>query len=175
VTQWYRNCFHHVTPLWARRLNGISVGSKGEKKPVPQSPSRYPGERLGLPETGVQSVGRVGRGIAAIAIDWASAFALTMLLSGLGYGSIASSNVGKLTTLGIFVILQIAGLWALGGSIGHRTLGLYLVNLQGEKPTSWRPVVRSLLLALVFPALVWDSDQRGFHDKIAGTILLRSH
>jgi hypothetical protein len=23
------------------------------------------------------------------------------------------------------------------------------------------------------PALVWDSDQRGFHDKVAGTVLLR--
>jgi hypothetical protein len=26
---------------------------------------------------------------------------------------------------------------------------------------------------LVLPALVWDSDQRGFHDKVAGTVLIR--
>jgi len=38
----------------------------------------------------------------------------------------------------------------------------------------WRPVVRSILLILVIPAIVWDSDQRGFHDKIAGTVLLRT-
>jgi uncharacterized RDD family membrane protein YckC len=152
----------------------MSVRNSGGKKTGPIAPSSYPGERLGLPETGVQSVGRVGRRVAAIAIDWASAIAVTMLLSGLGYGSIASSNAGQMTTLGIFVILQIAGLWAMGGSIGHRLLGLYLVNVQGEKPAFWRPVVRSILLALVIPALVWDSDQRGFHDKIAGTILLRS-
>jgi len=25
----------------------------------------------------------------------------------------------------------------------------------------------------VIPVLVWDSDQRGFHDKIAGTVLVR--
>jgi len=33
--------------------------------------------------------------------------------------------------------------------------------------------VRSVLLGLAIPALVWDSDQRGFHDKIAGTVLIR--
>ena len=26
---------------------------------------------------------------------------------------------------------------------------------------------------IVIPALVWDSDQRGFHDKVAGTVLIR--
>jgi hypothetical protein len=36
-----------------------------------------------------------------------------------------------------------------------------------------RPIVRTLLLVLVLPALVWDSDQRGFHDKVAGTVLIR--
>jgi hypothetical protein len=34
--------------------------------------------------------------------------------------------------------------------------------------------VRSLLLGIVIPALVWDSDQRGFHDKVAGTVLIRA-
>jgi hypothetical protein len=34
--------------------------------------------------------------------------------------------------------------------------------------------VRTLLLCLVIPVLVWDSDQRGFHDKIAGTVLIRA-
>jgi uncharacterized RDD family membrane protein YckC len=174
MTQWYRNCFHHVTPLWARRLNGMSARSNNAKNQGPLPPSRYPGERLGLPETGIQSVGRVGRRIAAIAIDWSSAIAVTMLLAGMGYGALSSSNTGQLATLGIFVVLQIAGIWAMGGSIGHRLLGLYLVSVDGQKPAWWRPVVRSILLALVIPALVWDSDQRGFHDKIAGTILIRS-
>ena len=32
----------------------------------------------------------------------------------------------------------------------------------------------ALLLIIVIPALVWDSDQRGFHDKGAGTVLIRS-
>jgi hypothetical protein len=38
----------------------------------------------------------------------------------------------------------------------------------------WRPIVRTLLLIVVIPAVVWDADQRGLHDKAAGTVLIRS-
>lgn len=138
------------------------------------TPSEFPGERLGLPETGPQSVARVGRRFAALMLDWVTAIMLTMMMTGSSYVDVASRGSGQLLTLAVFVFLQIIGMWTLGGSIGHRVCGLYLVNVRGGKLQFWRPVVRSVLLGLVIPALVWDSDQRGFHDKIAGTILLRS-
>jgi len=62
----------------------------------------------------------------------------------------------------------------LGGTIGHRILGMAVTPLSGGWPGLWRPVVRAVLLGLVIPALVWDSDSRGFHDKIAGTVLIRA-
>ena len=37
-----------------------------------------------------------------------------------------------------------------------------------------RALVRTLLLAIVLPAVIWDKDQRGFHDRIAGTMILRT-
>lgn len=137
-------------------------------------PSTYPGQRLGLPESGVKSVARFGRRIVAIFIDWNLAVLLTLILAGQNYFDIASSSLGQLATLGVFVALQILAMWTIGGSIGHRIMGIYIVAVTGEKLAWWRPIVRSLLLALVIPALVWDSDQRGFHDKIAGTVLLKS-
>jgi len=33
--------------------------------------------------------------------------------------------------------------------------------------------VRSALLCLVIPAVVWDRDGRGLHDTAAGTVLVR--
>jgi hypothetical protein len=30
------------------------------------------------------------------------------------------------------------------------------------------------LLCIVIPAVIWDADHRGLHDKIAGTVLVRS-
>ena len=37
----------------------------------------------------------------------------------------------------------------------------------------WRPLVRTVLLCLAIPALIWDRDQRGLHDRGAGTVLVR--
>jgi hypothetical protein len=131
-------------------------------------PSTWPGERLGLPQAGPHSVGRVGRRVGALIIDWAIALGLTCLIW--GYTLL---DYDGFRVLVVFVLLQAVQLAALGGSIGHHLLGLRLVTLTGGRVGLWRPVVRSMLLGLALPALVWDSDQRGFHDKIAGTVLIR--
>ncbi|MGI8394015.1 RDD family protein [Leucobacter sp. W1038] len=130
-------------------------------------PSEWPGERLGLPESGPRSVARIGRRFAAIAIDWGIALVLTLLFP-------TEGGAATFTTLGIFAVMQMLFIPTLGGSLGHRILGLRVVPLVGGWIGLWRPAVRTLLLALVIPVLVWDSDQRGFHDKIAGTVLIRA-
>jgi uncharacterized RDD family membrane protein YckC len=130
-------------------------------------PSRWPGERLGLPEHGTGSVGRVGRRLAAIAVDWAIANVIALLAG--PYASTAQSWAA----LGVFALMQITFIPTIGGSIGHRALGLHVVPIRGGWIGLWRPIVRTALLVIVLPALVWDSDQRGFHDKLAGTVLIR--
>ncbi|RXZ67617.1 RDD family protein [Agromyces albus] len=131
-------------------------------------PSRWPGERLGLPESGPGSVARVGRRIGGLLIDWASAMLLALLFT--PYESVAYTWVTPI----VFGVLQVIFIPTLGGSIGHRAVGLRVVPLTGGWIGVWRPVVRTALLVFVVPALVWDSDQRGFHDKIAGSVLVRS-
>lgn len=131
-------------------------------------PSRWPGERLGLPKTGPGSVARVGRRIGGLLIDWASAMLLALLFT--PYESVAYTWVTPV----VFAVLQVIFIPTLGGSIGHRAVGLRVVPLTGGWTGVWRPVVRTALLVFVVPALVWDSDQRGFHDKIAGTVLVRA-
>jgi uncharacterized RDD family membrane protein YckC len=37
-----------------------------------------------------------------------------------------------------------------------------------------RAIVRAVLVAVVVPAVIWDRDRRGLHDKAAGTIVLRT-
>lgn len=128
------------------------------------APSLWPGERLGLPERGPGSIARPGRRIAALIVDWALAYAAASLLT---------TTTGFSISI-VFVLMQIVFIPTLGGSIGHRLLGMRVVPLGGGWVGLWRPIVRSLLLALVIPAAVWDSDQRGFHDKVAGTVLIRA-
>jgi uncharacterized RDD family membrane protein YckC len=133
-------------------------------RPGDIAPSRYPGERLGLPEAGPRSVARLGRRFGAIVIDWAIASFL----------SFAFFRYDGWASILIFGLMQIVFIPTIGGSIGHRIFGLRLVPIRGGWVGVWRPIVRTALLCIVIPALVWDSDQRGFHDKIAGTVLLRA-
>jgi hypothetical protein len=45
----------------------------------------------------------------------------------------------------------------------------------GKPTTSLIPaLIRGVLVALAIPALFWDRDARGFHDKLAGTVLVRN-
>ncbi len=126
--------------------------------------SDYPGERLGLPASGPGSIGRIGRRLGALAIDWACAVVI----------SVAFFDYDPWATSAVFAAVQIVFLPTLGGSPGHRLVGLRLVAVRGGWVGLWRPLVRTALLLLVIPAVIWDADQRGLHDKAAGTVLLRA-
>ena len=128
------------------------------------APSSYPGERLGLPDSGPRSIARIGRRIGALAIDWAAAVII----------SIAFFQYDALATSAVFAVVQIVFIPTIGGSPGHRILGMRVVMLRGGWVGLWRPVVRTLLLVLVIPAVMWDPDQRGLHDKAVGTVLIRA-
>lgn len=123
----------------------------------------WPGRRLGLPESGRRSIARLGRRVAALVIDWG----LSVLVS------VAFFDYSPWATLDVFAITQIVFLATAAGSIGHRVMGLRVVPLSGGWIGIWRPVVRTVLICLVIPAVIWDKDQRGLHDRIAGTALIR--
>lgn len=127
------------------------------------APSDWPGRRLGLPASGPRSVARAGRRIAALAID----FGLAVLLS------VAFFNYQEWAASAIFAVTQIVFLLLVSGGVGHLILGMRVVPVRGGRLGWWRPFVRTLLLCLVIPALIWDADQRGLHDKLAGTVLVR--
>lgn len=132
--------------------------------PVPQpAASDWPGRRLGLPATGPRSVGRIGRRIAALAIDWGTAVLV----------SVAFFQYQAWATLAIFAVVQVVFLLTLNGSPGHLLLGLRVVPVAGGYLGLWRPFARTLLLCLVIPAVIWDRDQRGMHDRLIGTVLVR--
>jgi len=123
----------------------------------------WPGKRLGLPESGPRSIARPGRRLGALVVDYGIAYALTYAFFG-GEGWIIQA---------IFVGLQIVFLATAGGSIGHLLFGLRVVPLNPAWIGIVKPIVRTLLLCLVIPAVIWDTDQRGFHDKLAATVLVR--
>ncbi|MEJ1180301.1 MULTISPECIES: RDD family protein [unclassified Pseudarthrobacter] len=125
--------------------------------------SRYPGERLGLPETGPGSIARAGRRIVAILVDWG----IALLISNFAFGGDPWAN------LAIFAAEQMLLVGTLGYSIGHRLVGIHVVRLGGGPAGPLAAVVRALLLCLVIPAVIFDPDHRGLHDKAMNTVLVR--
>jgi hypothetical protein len=146
----------------------VSDGSSLGLSVVATTGRKWPGQRLGLPETGPRSIARLGRRVAAILIDWA----IALLISWAFFRSEDESTNG-FVTLGLFAAEQFLFLVLLGGSIGHLLLRMRVVPLRGGYLGVWRPFVRTVLLCLFIPAVIWDADQRGLHDKIAGSILVR--
>jgi len=61
----------------------------------------------------------------------------------------------------------------LGASIGQRVLGMAVVRLDRHPVGLPRAAVRSLLICLAIPPLVFDRDSRGLHDLAAGTVVVR--
>jgi uncharacterized RDD family membrane protein YckC len=62
----------------------------------------------------------------------------------------------------------------LGASAGQFLRGLRVVRLDGGPAGIGRAAVRTALLLLLIPALIWDRDGRGLHDKAAGTVLVHA-
>ncbi|MDN3443852.1 RDD family protein [Microbacterium foliorum] len=128
-----------------------------------------------MPQTGTGSIARPGRRIGALLIDYVAA---TIIATGfLGYDQFALPGEAGLTMfapMAVFALLQILFIPTAGGSPGHRILGMRVVRLGGGWVGVWRPIVRTLLIVVVIPAVIWDADQRGIHDKVTGLVLIRA-
>ena len=129
----------------------------------------WPGHRLGRPETGPGSIAGFGRRLVAITVDWAVSMLIVLLL-GMDYGT-ADYSLAVLAVCG-------AQLWLLtsfaGASIGQYLLGLGVIGIDGRSVPLHKALVRTALLLLVFPAFIWDRDERGLHDKAVGTAVVRT-
>ncbi|MET9698198.1 RDD family protein [Streptomyces sp. NPDC006529] len=128
----------------------------------------YPGQRLGLPQEGPGSVARFGRRLGAVAIDWIGCQIIAYGLITRG-GASATGN----WTLALFVTLAVLTVGTVGFTPGKRILGLRVISEDGGRLGFGRVVLRTLLLALVIPAVIWDRDARGLHDRLSRAVQVR--
>ncbi|MEO7062139.1 MAG: RDD family protein [Lapillicoccus sp.] len=135
-------------------------------------PGDFAGHRLGMPRTGRGSVARFGRRLGAILVDWVMCNLVATLLMGFTFASGDSGDSWK--PLLVFAVENLALLSTMGSTFGHRIFGLRLTGLGGGRPTPVQALARTVLLCLAVPALIWDRDSRGLHDKAAGTVLVRT-
>jgi uncharacterized RDD family membrane protein YckC len=101
--------------------------------------------------------------ILAIFIDWGIAWLFSIAFFG------GSNDF----TLLAFAVMQWLLVATLGYSVGMRVCSIAVRRLDGLWNGFWRSLIRTVLLLLVIPVAVWDADNRGLHDKAAGTVLVR--
>ena len=129
----------------------------------------YRGEQLGLPQDGPGSIARPGRRLGALVVDWGLCVLIAYGLLTDGYGQ-ATSNWALL----VFFVMGVLTVGTLGFTPGKRLFGLRVVALDTGTVNPLRALLRTALLCLALPALIWDRDGRGLHDRLAGTVELRA-
>ncbi len=145
-------------------LSGPEPADSGER-------SAYPGEALGLPESGPRSIARSGRRFGALLVDWLIAYGVAGLFMSLGLFSMAWLSTAVLV---IWLVLGAVSVRLFSFTPGQFALGLMVVSVDNRMHVGFgRALLRGLLLALVIPALFMDSDGRGMQDKFTFTAVVR--
>jgi uncharacterized RDD family membrane protein YckC len=136
-------------------------------QPVSQE---YAGQRLGLPAEGPGSVAGWGRRIAALFIDWiASSLAATAISSYTDLGA----DLDRLLPMLVFLTEVTLFTGLMSASFGQLALRIVVVRLDRRPVTILNALVRTVLICLVIPPVVFNRDNRGLHDLAVGTITLR--
>lgn len=101
-----------------------------------------------------------GRRIIALLIDWFLASGVAMLV----FPGVAAAP------LLIFAGMQLLMLGLLGTTIGKRVVRIQVVRVGGAPMGLVKALIRTVLLMLIVPLVLVDSDGRGLHDRVAKTV-----
>lgn len=133
-------------------------------------PETYAGERLGLPAHGARSVAGLGARLGALCIDWLIAVLITSPFTGHRPFTPGSNSPW---VLAVFAAEYVVLVSLIGCTIGMRLCGIGIMRIDGRRVSFPSVVVRTALLVLVVPAVIYDRDRRGLHDKAAGSVVVR--
>lgn len=129
------------------------------------------GSQLGLPADGPGSLASPGARLLAFVVDGVVA----NLLAGLPYlfGVTYGPGVRGYVVYAAFLLHEWILVSLTGATIGKQLLGIRVVSLAGGRlPWNWA-LARTVLLGFLVPAVIWDRDGRGLHDKASGALTLR--
>ncbi|HEV2089151.1 MAG TPA: RDD family protein [Cryptosporangiaceae bacterium] len=127
---------------------------------------RHRGARFGLPPSGPGSAASFGRRLAALAVD----AVLSVLVASLFTRPDAPRLWSAIVLFGVYAFF--VGFF--GQTPGMRLLGIACVRLADGRPLGLpRAALRALLLQALVPAVMLDPDGRGWHDRAAGSVVIR--
>ena len=107
--------------------------------------------------------------ILALIFDWVAAILVVQVIpNGPDYGT----QTNSLLTLIVFAIEVALFTWLMGSSFGQRIVEIRVRDFSIDKnPTLLQSLFRTLLIVVLIPPLLADSEGRGLHDRLAKTKL----
>jgi uncharacterized RDD family membrane protein YckC len=111
------------------------------------------------------------RRILALCVDWVAC----LLVAGGATGGAALSSQGWQAWVPMLVFLVEASVLTplVGGSFGQVLARVAVVRLDGRPVSLLAAVVRTTLICLVVPPLIYNPDKRGLHDLLVGTLTVK--
>jgi hypothetical protein len=157
----------HRIPNVSAMLRPLPLTDMSHEAPLGEQ--LYAGQRLGLPEDGPGAVASWGRRILALFIDWIASSLVAAVISN---ATSAGPDTERLLPLLVFLVEATLFTGILGGSFGQLALRVVVVRLDGRPVSMLSALVRTALICLVIPPVVFNRDNRGLHDLAVGTITL---
>jgi uncharacterized RDD family membrane protein YckC len=108
--------------------------------------------------------------VVAIVIDWLICSVIAAGFLGYRFGGQGGHTWAPLL---VFFLENVVLVGTLGSTVGHRVMGLHVGKVSGAPAGPVAALIRSTLLCIFVPAVVWDKDSRGMHDRLAGTVIRR--
>lgn len=130
---------------------------------APTTQDHVPGSTWGLPASGPGSVAPIGRRFFSYLVDWGISLGLSVLVSG-----------GAAWVWVIFTAMCVLLLTLVGATGGQFLLGLRVRPVTGRLPMVLRALIRTVLLDLLIPTLVWNRERQPLQDVLAGTAVVRA-
>src|SRR4029079_9450673 len=95
--------------------------------------SAYPGERLGMPREGAGSMGRFGRRLVGVVLDWTACQPVPVSVLGVAL-PLSGVATGRDTAvlLAVFALENLLLVGTLGSTLGHRVVGLRVQSTDGR-------------------------------------------
>ncbi|WP_018687153.1 RDD family protein [Actinokineospora enzanensis] len=157
------------------RWTGTWLSGPGAALDRADGPVRYRGERLGAPERGLGSVASNGVRLGALFIDLVLSSLVTSLFIRPDYDDPTQMWRFNYWSGLVWLLITAVGVSLAGFTPGKALLGLRVVRMDGTALVGpFRAIPRTVLIALIIPAVITDRDGRGLHDRLLGTIVLRT-
>jgi uncharacterized RDD family membrane protein YckC len=137
------------------------------------APQTFRGEQLGLPSEGQGALAPTGARLIAFMVDALASGLVAALFVRASGGSFADRLPGSWSLIP-FAVDYVVGTLVAGRTVGMYLTGLRLVRI--NRPVAIDPLrilARTALLCLLVPAVIFDRDGRGLHDRLTDTAVVR--